>query len=270
MRDNGTVFFNGHSPMIELAAHLREARHVVVMTGAGASAESGIPTFRDAMSGLWSRFDPLELATPGAFARDPELVWGWYEWRRMLAMRALPNAGHRAIAAMAGQVERFTLITQNVDDLHERAGSRGVVHLHGSLHEPRCSVCGAVHRLPGGIPDEPPEGRRLAPPSCRNCACDVRPGVVWFGETLPVDALEAAQHAATCCDVFFSVGTSSLVYPAATLPRFALRAGATVVQVNPQPTELDAVAHHNLRGPAGEVLPRLIEAAWNVPLAARS
>ncbi|MDP2111081.1 MAG: Sir2 family NAD-dependent protein deacetylase [Thiobacillus sp.] len=151
------------------------------------------------MTGLWARFDPLELATPEAFARDPELVWSWYEWRRMLAMRALPNAGHRAIAAMAGQVERFTLITQNVDDLHERAGSRGVVHLHGSLHQPRCSVCGAAHRLTPGIPDEPPDGCRLPPPSCRNCAGPVRPGVVWFGEALPVDALEAAQHAARCC-----------------------------------------------------------------------
>jgi NAD-dependent deacetylase len=232
------------------------------MTGAGASAESGIPTFRDAMSGLWARFDALELATPEAFARDPALVWGWYEWRRMMALRAQPNAGHCAIAGMAAKVPRFTLITQNVDDLHERAGHAAVLHLHGSLHQPRCSVCALPHALPPGIPDEPPGGRRLAPPGCRHCGGPVRPGVVWFGERLPEQALHAAQQAAGECDVFFSVGTSSQVYPAAELPHIARRAGAVVVQVNPDPTALDASAPHNLRGMAGEILPRLVCAAW--------
>jgi NAD-dependent deacetylase len=248
--------------MDELVATLRAARHVAVMTGAGASAESGIPTFRDAMSGLWSRFDALELATPEAFARDPALVWGWYEWRRMMALRAQPNAGHRAIAAMAAKVPRFTLITQNVDDLHERAGHDAVLHLHGSLHRPRCSVCALPHVSPPEIPAEPRNGRRLAPPACHRCGGPVRSGVVWFGEILPERTLRAAQLAAGECDVFFSVGTSSQVYPAAQLPQIAQHAGAVVVQVNPDRTALDDSARHNLRGQAGEILPRLVRAAW--------
>ncbi len=249
--------------MPELLATLRAARHIVVMTGAGASAESGIPTFRDALTGLWANFDAASLATPDAFARDPELVWGWYEWRRMMALRAQPNAGHRAIAEMAAKAGRLTLITQNVDDLHERAGCASALHLHGSLHHPRCSACATPHALPPDIPDEPPGGRRLAPPACRACGGPVRPGVVWFGEYLPHAALAAAQAAAADCDVFFSVGTSALVYPAAELPHVARRAGAVVVQVNPGPTDLDAAAHHNLRGRAGEVLPRLVREAWS-------
>ncbi len=245
-----------------LLTRLREARHVVVFTGAGVSAESGIATFRDALSGLWSRFDPMQLATPEAFEDDPELVWGWYESRRMQVLGTSPNPGHRAIAELAKRVTQLTLVTQNVDDLHERAGSANVLHLHGSLHQPRCSRCAESFQMPLAPPAEPAEGRRLAPPRCAHCGGEVRPGVVWFGESLPVDALEAAFAAAAGCDLLLSVGTSGVVYPAAQLPHIALQAGAAVVHVNPEPQALGGGREWLLAGPAGEVLPALLAAAW--------
>ena len=247
--------------MNEVAERLRGARRVVVFTGAGVSAESGIPTFRDALTGLWANFDAERLATPAAFRADPELVWGWYEWRRARVMRAQPNDAHRAIAALASQVETL-VVTQNVDDLHERAGTQDAIHLHGSLFAPRCSGCGAPARHGAGIPDEPEGGRRLAPPRCAACGGAIRPGVVWFGETLPEAQLRRAFHAAAECDVLFSVGTSSLVHPAAAIPHAAMRGGACVVQVNPGATPLDGVADYNLRGPAAQVLPALAARAW--------
>ena len=196
----------------QLIAILRDARHVVVFTGAGVSAESGIPTFRDALKGLWERFDAEALATPEAFRRDPDLVWGWYEWRRMCVMRALPNAAHLAIAAMERKVERLTLITQNVDDLHERGGSSAAIHLHGSLLAARCFACSRPAQLPSGIPAEPDGGRRLSPPKCSHCGGLIRPGVVWFGEALPESVLKQGFEAARSCDLLLSIGTSSLVY----------------------------------------------------------
>jgi NAD-dependent protein deacetylase/lipoamidase len=241
-----------------LRERLGRARHVVVFTGAGVSAESGIPTFRDALTGLWERFDAEALATPQAFARDPALVWGWYEWRRMKAMRAEPNAAHRAIAALESLAPRVTVITQNVDDLHERAGSRRPVHLHGSLFAPRCFDCAEPAALPATSPDEPEGGRRLAPPRCARCGGPIRPGVVWFGEALPEEALADAFEAAAACDVLFSVGTSSLVHPAAQVPVVAKRGGAMVVQVNPHETPLDAVADVNVRETAAAALPALL------------
>jgi NAD-dependent deacetylase len=241
---------------------LRGARHVAVLTGAGVSAESGIPTFRDALTGLWERFNAEQLATPAAFQRDPDLVWGWYEWRRMKVLRAQPNPAHIAIAVMQRQVPRLTLITQNVDDLHERSGSTDVIHLHGSLHAPRCFTCARPHRLVEGVPEEPEGGRRLPPLRCAHCGEAIRPGVVWFGEPLPQDAWEAAERAAENCDLLFCVGTSSLVYPAAGLPHLAARKATAIVQVNPNPTELDSIATFSLRGPAGAVLPMLIAATW--------
>lgn len=234
-------------------------RHIVVFTGAGVSAESGIPTFRDALTGLWERFDAEELATPEAFRRNPALVWGWYEWRRMRVMRARPNAAHRAIAELEKVVGRFTLVTQNVDDLHDRAGSRAPLRLHGSLFAPRCSACDEPARLPPGIPAEPDGGRELPPPYCARCGGLVRPGVVWFGEALAEVALERAFEAAASCDVLLSVGTSSLVHPAAQVPLAAKRAGARVIQVNPNPTALDEIADLNLRSPAATALPTLVE-----------
>ena len=241
---------------------LRRAKHIVVFTGAGVSAESGIPTFRDALTGLWSHFDPSQLATADAFRRDPELVWGWYEWRRMKGMRAVPNAAHEAIAVMAQWVPKLTLITQNVDDLHERAGSEAPIRLHGSLFAPRCSACQrpAVHLE--GIPGEPEGGRRMAPPTCSHCGGLIRPGVVWFGEALPEAALSQSFEAARNCDVLISIGTSSLVQPAAEIPFTAAQAGATVVQVNPNPTPLDHLAHFNMRAPSAQLLPALVEETW--------
>ncbi|WIM94103.1 NAD-dependent deacylase [Actinoplanes oblitus] len=241
---------------------LGPARHVVVFTGAGISAESGVPTFRDALTGLWSRFDAQALATPQAFDDDPDLVWGWYEWRRRLVQRVRPNQGHLAVARLATHVPRLTVITQNVDDLHERAGSPAVTHLHGSLFTPRCASCARPAPVPESTGEQPDEGRRVAPPHCRHCAGLIRPGVVWFGEALPEDALESAVQAATECDVLLTVGTSALVYPAAEIPRVAGRFGAAVIQVNPQPTPLDPIAEVNLAGPAAEILPALVTATW--------
>lgn len=240
---------------------LQEARHVVVFTGAGVSAESGIPTFRDALTGHWERFNAERLATPEGFREDPHFVWGWYESRRAGAMRASPNDAHRAIAEMERKVEKLTVITQNVDDLHERAGSTAPTHLHGSLFTPRCATCSHPAQLAPDIPAEP-DGGRLPPPRCNVCGSWVRPGVVWFGEGLPEAALAQAFEAARACDVLLSVGTSGSVYPAAAIPFEAVAAGATVVQVNPQATGLDRVAQFSLRGPAAVVLPQLVHSAW--------
>lgn len=246
-----------------LADALARARRVAVFTGAGVSAESGIATFRDPLTGLWARFDARALATPQAFAAQPDLVWGWYEWRRAQVARAQPNAAHRAIATLARRVPAMTLITQNVDNLHERAGSHDVIHLHGSLHAPRCSACErrATIAADSAPHSEPAAGRALAPPACSHCGAPIRPGVVWFGESLSADAWQAALAAAGDCDLFFSIGTSALVQPAAELPLRALRAGATVVQVNPAATPLDPHAHFNLRGAAAGLMPRLLAAA---------
>ena len=249
----------------ELVERLRDCREVLFFSGAGVSAESGIATFRDATSGLWSRFDPAELATSQAFERDPALVWGWYEWRRAQVLEARPNAAHRAIAALA-QVRRISVVTQNVDDLHERAGSEVCAHLHGSLHHPRCFDCGRKAAHPPGIPQLAPGGERIPPPTCSACGGRLRPGVVWFGESLPERDWGRAMEAVDRADMVFSVGTSSLVWPAAEIPHRAARAGRCVVQVNPRPTAIDEVADFNLRGPAGQQLPQLFERAFgNLP-----
>ncbi|MGK5520991.1 SIR2 family NAD-dependent protein deacylase [Micromonospora sp. URMC 107] len=252
----------GERSVREAAALLAQARSVVIFTGAGVSAESGVPTFRDALTGLWRSFDAQRLATPEAFRDDPALVWGWYEWRRDAVRRARPNAGHVAVAAIEARVPGTVVVTQNVDDLHERAGSVAPIHLHGSLFAPRCGACARPAPVPDEAPAEPGDGRRVAPPRCVSCAGPVRPGVVWFGEALPAAALEAAVEAASACDLLVTVGTSGLVYPAAEIPQVAARLGATVLQVNPQETPLDAVSDVNLRGPAAQVLPALVRAAW--------
>jgi len=259
----------------ELATALREARHIVVFTGAGVSAESGIPTFRDALTCLWSRFDAMALATPEAFLADPALVWGWYEWRRLKVRQARPNPAHHAIADLAHRVPRLTLVTQNVDDLHERASSPAeacpVLHLHGSLHQPRCFNCGtpfepptdaaavADRNAPAGWRPQAldADGQRLPPPPCPACGGLIRPGVVWFGESLPAHALAAAFDAAEHCDLLLSVGTSGVVEPAASIPRVAARAGAWVLHVNPQPVAVGGAKVRQLNGAAGTVLPEL-------------
>lgn len=242
---------------IELAAeHLRAASHVAVLTGAGISAESGIPTFRDAMSGLWAQFDPEELATPEAFARNPSLVWTWYRERREAVLRAEPNAGHRAIAALERLVPRLTLVTQNVDGLHRRAGSSHPIEIHGSLLRARCSKEGRVveswNEPAGGLP-----------PPCPDCGAFLRPDVVWFGEALPFAALSDAHRAAATCDLFLSVGTSNLVEPAASLPWVAAGEGAHVIVVNlTSEGQRTGTGIVHLLGKAGEILPKLIAAAW--------
>jgi len=220
-----------------------------VLTGAGASAESGVPTFREAQTGLWERYNPLELATPEAFERDPELVWRWYRWRRELVSKVEPNAAHRALASLANMLPRLTLVTQNVDGLHQRAGSRGVIEFHGNLFENRCFAEGRVIDCDDG----------QAVPVCPYCGGPARPGVVWFGEMIPESASNAAFAAAADCDVFLSVGTSSLVFPAAGLADVAREAGAMTVEVNPNPTELSDGFTFQLRNRAGAVLPELLE-----------
>ncbi|WJN50025.1 MULTISPECIES: SIR2 family NAD-dependent protein deacylase [Pseudomonas] len=246
-------------PSSIIAGLLREAKHVVVFTGAGVSAESGIPTFRDALTGLWSRFDPAQLATAEAFRADPSLCWGWYESRRLKVLQAKPNVAHMAIAELAKHVPRLTVVTQNVDDLHERAGSLDVIHLHGSLHSPRCIDCGNPYEAaipPGGVSDE---NCRLEPPRCGACNGHIRPGVVWFGEMLPEDAWSAGLGAAEECDLFFSIGTSGVVFPAAELPLRALGAGASVIHVNPIAFEISSKEHF-LQGPASTIQALIVEA----------
>lgn len=243
----------------ELLIHLQAAERVVVFTGAGASAESGIPTFRDALTGLWENFDPMTLATPQAFADNPPLVWGWYEWRRALVANCEPNPAHHAISAMQNHLASLVVVTQNVDDLHERAGAKDILRLHGSLHHPYCQECGQPHAL---SPTTGGSGEAIAPPQCEQCHGLVRPGVVWFGESLPTAAWERALEEAAQCDVLLSVGTSSVVYPAADIPRVAKQQGACLVQINPDDTGLEPLLDFSLKGPAGEVLPALVAAAY--------
>jgi NAD-dependent deacetylase len=220
---------------------------VAVLTGAGVSAESGVPTFRGE-HGLWRNFRPEQLATPEAFRRDPALVWEWYDWRRGLIGACAPNAAHETLAEMEALLPDFTLITQNVDGLHQAAGSRNVLELHGNIWRTRCTRCGRTsddHGVP--LPE--------IPPRCSQCGALLRPDVVWFGESLPSQVLEGAWAAAARCRLMLVVGTSAEVQPAASLPLVALRHGARLVEVNPTETPLSPHAHEILRGPAAKVLP---------------
>lgn len=238
-------------------ARIASAGRLCVLTGAGMSAESGIPTFRDALTGLWSRFDPMTLASEDGFRADPTLVWDWYVERRAGVRAAQPNAGHRALADFArSHAGRVTVVTQNVDDLHQRAGSAGVIRLHGDILEdrwlepcPQGAGCAAAQATPG------------RPPQCGRCGNFVRPGVVWFGEMLPAAALASAQDAAGRCEVMLVVGTSGAVWPAAGLAEQARRAGAFVAIVNPHASEIDEQAHVVLRGTAAVTLPALLTVA---------
>jgi len=226
---------------------------VATLTGAGISAESGVPTFRGP-GGLWRNFRPEDLATPEAFARNPNLVWEWYDWRRSLIAKAEPNAGHRALAELESRkAGKFWLITQNVDGLHDRAGNRRIVKLHGDIWTVCCVGCGAEKRNVQ-VPLAP------LPPRCE-CGGMLRPGVVWFGEMLPAKALEQAYAIAQRAEVFLVLGTSSVVYPAAALPRIAFDHGARVIEINLEPTELSSLAHISLRGKVGELLPQILTGA---------
>ncbi len=244
----------------EVVAAVRGARRVLVLTGAGMSAESGVPTFRDAQTGLWENFDPSQLATEEAWRDDPPFVWAWYAWRMQMVRGVDPNAGHRAVAELAA-LREVMVVTQNIDDLHERAGSAVTAHVHGSLYDLRCADCETPYTAEVRLPVEPEE--RIDPPTCPECEGDVRPGVVWFGEMLPGDAVAATEAAIDTLepgDVALVVGTSGVVFPAAGYPAMARAEGATVIEVNPDETEISDMCHHRVRGTAAEMLPALVAA----------
>jgi NAD-dependent deacetylase len=235
----------------ELRDCLRTARSVCVLTGAGISAESGVPTFRG-NEGLWKKFRPEELANFDAFIRNPQLVWEWYAYRRTLVKTVQPNAGHRALAELEALISDTTIVTQNVDNLHRRAGSRNVLELHGNIERSVCIACGKFQdadlgELPGNVP------------KCSTCDGLVRPDVVWFGELLPQEIFEEAERAAKRAELFFCIGTSAVVYPAASLPLVARKAGAYVVEINPELTELSSRVDESLRGKSGEIVPALLQ-----------
>ncbi|NJN66088.1 MAG: NAD-dependent deacylase [Chloroflexaceae bacterium] len=239
----------------ELIRRLQKAEHVVVLTGAGVSAESGIPTFQEARTGVWAAYDPAELATPQAFLRNPRLVWDWYAERRQEMEAAQPGPSHYALVDLEQGIPHFLLITQNIDGLHWRAGSRELLELHGNIGRCRCFDCGTY----AFGWDE--EGAK--PPSCAHCGGLLRPDVVWFGEGLPGQQLRAAYRATEQAHLFFSVGTSAGVQPAASLPLIARRSGAYVVEINPHETALSLMADCWLRATPGAVLPVL--ARWVMP-----
>lgn len=236
-------------PESEYEPLFQNANHIVVFTGAGISAESGVPTFRSP-DGIWAKFKPEELANINAFMSNPERVWEWYQHRRDIVEKAEPNSGHYAIVELERIFDRVDIITQNVDGLHIRAGSTHVYELHGSLHAHRCLNCSTPYTL---------SLKEQGVPHCPSCGGLIRPGVVWFGEDLPSAIWQQAEEATRSCDIFLSVGTSTVVYPAAQLPFLALSLGKHVVEVNPEPTDLSRQANIALRGPAGEMLPKLVE-----------
>ncbi|ARU04645.1 NAD-dependent deacylase [Comamonas serinivorans] len=239
--------------LVRVRAWVHDARRIAVLTGAGVSAESGVPTFRDVQTGYWAQFRPEDMATEAGFRAAPERVWAWYQYRRELLMQVGPNAGHQALARFAQRrPEVLTLITQNVDGLHQRAGSPDVLGLHGDLFDNRWldrprACCDLNQALAG------------QPPVCATCGNRVRPGVVWFGEALPQATFAAAERAAQACELMLVVGTAGAVHPAAGLAHIARQRGARVVVVNPAPSQLDDVAHQLLRGPSAQLLPALLD-----------
>jgi NAD-dependent deacetylase len=242
----------------EAAAVMRASQRPVVLTGAGVSRESGIPTFREASEGLWANYDPLILATPRGFKANPRLVWDWYQYRRTLLAEARPNPGHYALAALEKYVPQLVVVTQNIDGLHKLAGSRDVIELHGDIRRNKCfNNCQGNPTLIDV--DDLDWDRAAGPPLCPHCGAWVRPDVVWFEEMLPPGALERAYDLCQQADVMLVVGTSGVVQPAASLPFAAKSAGAQIIEVNPEMTNITLIADWHLSGPSGEVLPKVIE-----------
>ena len=237
-----------------LVLALRQARHLVVLTGAGISAESGLPTFRDPLTGLWARYRPQELGTPQAFRRNPRLVWEWFAWRRQLVAAAEPNAGHIALAMLEQLLPKVTILTQNVDGLHQRAGSTNVIELHGNLARTKC--------FSENTPVDTWEASEELPPRCPRCGDFLRPNVVWFGEALAETVLNDATDASRASNVFLVIGTSGTVMPAAFLPYYAKEAGAMVAIINAEVTDQAQGSDYMLVGQAGLILPALLRAAW--------
>ncbi len=238
----------------ELISFLKKTERLAVLTGAGASQESGLRTFRDSQDGLWAQYKPTDLASPEAFTRDPKLVWDWYAWRREAIKGVRPNRGHYALVEMESIISDFTLITQNVDGLHRFAGSKNMHELHGNINRVRCSQCGEFTEEWGDDTE--------SVPTCEKCGGLLRPDVVWFGESLPLGELETAVLAARNCQVFFSIGTSGVVQPAASLAFAAHNNGAIVVEVNAESTPLTTKADYFFQGKSGEILPDLVKMVW--------
>jgi len=241
----------------DLISNMKRTARIVVLTGAGVSAESGVPTFRGE-DGLWKKFRPEELASFDAFISNPRLVWEWYSYRRRLISEVKPNPGHYALARMEDVVENFCLVTQNVDGLHRSAGSRRILELHGNIMRNRCMECGRK--------DESADldvGDRL--PRCR-CGGLMRPDVVWFGEMLPQEILDSAFREAEEAEVFLSIGTSAVVQPAASLPLVAKRNGAYVVEINMESTPITSQVDETILGKSGEILPRLVGEVWGIEI----
>jgi NAD-dependent deacetylase len=236
----------------EFTEKLKTAKKIVFFTGAGISAESGISTFRG-KDGIWNKMKPEELADFGAFMRNPELVWEWYQHRRDIITKTVPNPGHTAIVGFEKYYD-VTVVTQNIDNLHRRAGSKKVFELHGNIERNFCVDCGAYYN------SETLEIKEQVP-KCAKCGGIVRPDIVWFGENLPQDEYQGSERAAELCDLCFVVGTSAVVYPAAYIPFSAKKAGAYIVEVNIEPTEMTNYADYSLLGKSGEVLPMILEEA---------
>ncbi|RMD50232.1 MAG: NAD-dependent deacylase [Ignavibacteria bacterium] len=235
----------------ELVDKLLDAENVLFFTGAGISAESGISTFRG-KDGLWNKLKPEELASFDAFMKNPDMVWEWYQYRRKIIHRAKPNAGHKSIAKFQDFFKEVNVVTQNIDNLHQRAGSENVYELHGSIERNYCVDCRREYNSPNfGFDDKVPH--------CTYCGGLIRPDVVWFGEVLPQNVFAAAENKASQCDVCFVVGTSAVVYPAAYIPITAKNSGAYLVEINIEETEISSMVHLNLFGKAGEVLPKIIK-----------
>lgn len=235
----------------KLIEALNNANRVAILTGAGISAESGIKTFRDP-DGLWAKLNPAELASIDGFMQNPETVWNWYNERRKVIQGTKPNAGHFALVELEEKYDSFHIVTQNIDRLHQMAGSKNVIELHGNIIENHCFDCKKPYLKEINLDD-----KEL--PKCPKCGGKIRPSVVWFGESLPFEALKKAEKVALEADVFFSIGTSSEVYPAAALPYIAKNAGAIVIEVNPNETKLSSEADFILRGTSATVLPELVK-----------